>query len=90
MKKLLIKPLATLVLGVQEKTTKHTKSGFILPDSTQKPTAITEVLAVGEDVSRVKVGTRVLYKLYSENQVSYEGVDYVIVDEGDVLAEVES
>lgn len=87
-KTLPIKPLGTLILGIQEKTASTTKSGLYIPEGAQKRTAFTEVLAVGSEVQRVAVGARVAFKEYANHEVSYDGVDYVLVEEVDVLAEV--
>lgn len=83
-----ITPLNNFVLGLQEKSTKRTKSGFILPESSEKRLAFTKVIAIGPSVERVKVGERILFKEFSEFQFSIEGEDYVCVEEADVLAEV--
>jgi chaperonin GroES len=85
-----IQPQNSLILGLQEKTNKKTASGLILPETAQKRTSITQVLAVGPDVERVNVGERILFKEYTQHEISYDGTDYVLIEENDVLAMVEA
>ena len=74
-----------------------TKSGIILNASSQEKPQIAEVVAVGpggmidgEKIEmQVKVGDKVITGKYSGTEVKYEGVEYLIVRQSDVLAIVE-
>ena len=93
----MIKPLGdrVLVKMVEDETT--TKSGIILNTGSQEKPQIAEVVAVGpgeiidgEKVEmQVKVGDKVITGKYSGTEVKYEGVEYLIVRQSDVLAIVE-
>jgi chaperonin GroES len=72
-----------------------TASGLVLPDTAQKKPREGEVLAVGpgrrlENGQRVAmevaVGEVVIYTQYGGTEVTVEGEEYVILDEGSVLA----
>jgi chaperonin GroES len=83
-----VHPLANLVLGRLDKIKEQTKTGLFLPKSAQKRIALTEVLAVGPDVQRVKVGDKIVYKDYSQFDLTFEGDELVLVEESDILASI--
>ena len=93
----MIKPLEDRVLLKMVELDKTTKSGIILSSSAQEKPQIAEVIAIGpgkvEDGKRVemnvKVGDKVITSKYSGTEVKYEGTDYIIVKESDILAIVD-
>ena len=93
----MIKPLGDRVLVKMIEAEQTTKSGIILNTGSQEKPQIAEVVAVGpgeiidgEKVEmQVKVGDRVITGKYSGTEVKYEGVEYLIVRQSDVLAIVE-
>ena len=93
----MIKPLEDRVLLKMVEAEETTKSGIILSTGSQEKPQIAEVVAVGpgrvEDGKRVemsiKVGDRVITGKYSGTEVKYEGTDYIIVKESDILAIVD-
>lgn len=83
-----IQPLADYVVAKGEEAPGKTASGLYLPDSaTEKPKSAT-VLAVGKDVSRVKIGDKIIYKSYSTTDVKVGSDEYILVKEEDILATV--
>ena len=94
----MIKPLTDRVLIKMVEAEETTKSGIILSASSQEKPQIAEVVEVGpggidEDgvkvAMHVKKGDRVITSKYSGTEVKYEGVDYIIVRQSDILAIVE-
>ena len=93
----MIKPLEDRVLLKMVEAEETTKSGIILSSGSQEKPQIAGVIAVGpgkvEDGKRVemnvKVGDKVITSKYSGTEVKYEGTDYIIVKESDVLAIVD-
>ena len=90
MSKLKIKPLADRVLVEPLEAETKTASGINIPDTAkEKPQKGNEV-AVGagtkENPISVKVGETVLYGKYSGTELKYEGKDYLIMKESDILA----
>lgn len=83
-----IVPLNNMVLGIQEKTTAQTRSGLYLPQMSQKRTALTRIVAIGPDVEGIATGNRVVYKDYSQHEVTYDDVDYLLIEETDILAKI--
>ena len=93
----MIKPLADRVLIKMEEGEETTKSGIILSTSAKEKPQIAKVIAVGPggniDGNNVEmyisVGDRVIVSKYSGTEVKYEGEEYLIVKQSDILAIVE-
>ena len=89
----MIKPLADRVLIKMVESEETTKSGIILSSGSKEKPQIAEVVAVGpgtEDIKmNVKVGDKVIINKYSGTEVKFEGTEYTIVKQEDILAIVE-
>lgn len=93
----MIKPLEDRVLLKMVEAEETTKSGIILTSGSQEKPQIAEVVAVGpgkvEDGKKIemniKVGDKVITSKYSGTEIKYEGTEYIIVKECDVLAIVD-
>ena len=93
----MIKPLADRVLIKMVEAEETTKSGIILTSGSQEKPQIAEVVAVGpgkvEDGKKVemyiKEGDKVIINKYSGTEVKYEGTEYTIVKQDDILAVVD-
>ncbi len=93
----MIKPLADRVLIKMQESEETTKSGIILSSGSQEKPQIAKVVAVGpgkiEDGKKVemyiKEGDKVIINKYSGTEVKYEGTEYTIVKQDDILAIVE-
>ena len=76
-----------------------TKSGIVLPDTIDKEKPEKgEVVAVGSGklldngqkaAMSVKVGDKVMFKKYSPDEIKVDGVEYLIISEGDILGILE-
>jgi len=75
-----------------------TKSGIVLPDTAKEKPSEGQVIEVGtgkmlENGQRValdvKVGDKIIFSKYAGTEVKFEGQDYLIVSERDILAIVE-
>lgn len=94
----MIKPLTDRVLIKMIEAEETTKSGIILTSGSQEKPQIAEVIEVGpggKDENGLKVemqvkkGDKVITNKYSGTEVKYQGVDYIIVRQSDILAIVE-
>jgi len=93
----MIKPLGSRVLIKMKEGEEKTKSGIILAGNAQEKPQIAEVIEVGpgEKVDEkieevvVKKGDNVIVSKYSGTEVKYEGQEYIIVKQEDILAIVE-
>jgi chaperonin GroES len=85
-----IKPLADRVLiePVEAETT--TAAGIIIPDNAKEKPQKGKVVAVGtgtkDEPMTVKSGDTVLYGKYAGTELKFEGKDYLIMRESDILA----
>lgn len=87
---MIIKPLGKRVLIQEVKQEEITKSGIVLPGTASKEKPITgEVLAIGNEVSEVKVGEKVIYEKYTGTEVKDGDVEYLLIDMKNILAVVE-
>jgi len=93
----MLKPLADRVVLKMTKAEETTKSGIILSEGSKEKPQIAEVIEVGpgEKVDgkiepvNVKKGDNVIVSKYSGTEVKYEGTEYIIVKQDDILAIVE-
>lgn len=90
MAKLKIKPLADRVLIQPAKAETTTVSGIIIPDTAQEKPQKGIVVAVGNGTKdhkmSVKNGDQVLYGKYSGTELKFEGTEYLMMRESDLLA----
>ncbi|MGI6091929.1 MAG: co-chaperone GroES [Veillonellaceae bacterium] len=94
----MIKPLGDrVVIKVLEGET-TTKSGIVLPDTAKEKPQQGEVIAVGtgkvlDNGQRValdvKAGDKIIFSKYAGTEVKFDGQEYLIVSERDILAVVE-
>ena len=93
----MIKPLGDRVLIKMKEAEETTKSGIILTTGSKEKPQIAEVVEVGpgEKVDGklqemyVKKGDNVYVSKYAGTEVTYEGQDYIIVKQDDILAIVD-
>lgn len=93
----MIKPLEDRILIKMKEGEETTKSGIILANSSKEKPQIAEVIEVGPGKNidgkiqqvAVKKGDNVIVNKYAGTEVKYEGVDYIIVKQEDVLAIVD-
>lgn len=93
----MIKPLGDrVVIRVLEQEEK-TASGIFLPDTAKEKPSQGEVIAVGtgklqDNGTRtpleVSVGDKIIFSKYAGTEVKYDGGDYLIVSERDILATI--
>lgn len=83
-----INPLADWIVAETQEVSNKTASGIILPDSAKEKSKVATVSAIGKDVKSVKVGDAILYKEYSNTEVTVDKTEYILVKEEDVLATV--
>ena len=85
-----IKPLADRVLVEPSAAETKTASGIIIPDTAQEKPQKGKIIAVGpgtkENPITLKIGDNILYGKYSGSELKYEGTDYLIMRESDILA----
>lgn len=91
-----IRPLADRVI-VKPSDVAESKStgGIIIPDTAKEKPQEGKIVAVGPGrvdengkliKMNVKVGEKVLYSKYGGTEIKYEGEEYLIMSESDILA----
>ena len=90
-----IEPLGEMVLIELEQAAETTASGFMLPEAAREKMNVGTVVAAGPGkvsdsgkavAMEVKKGDRILYGKYSGTEFSFEGTEYLIMRESDILA----
>ncbi len=85
-----IKPLADRVLVEPMAAETKTASGIIIPDNAKEKPQKGKIVAVGngtkDEKMTVSVGDTVLYGKYAGTELKFEGQDYLIMRESDILA----
>nr|WP_201775207.1 co-chaperone GroES [Corynebacterium epidermidicanis] len=93
-----IKPLEDKILVQINEAETTTASGLVIPDSAKEKPQEATVIAVGagrfdEDGERipmdVKVGDVVIFSKYGGTEIKYQGEEYLILSQRDVLAVIE-
>lgn len=93
-----IKPLGDRVLIKRLEAEEKTSGGIVIPDTAKEKPKEGTVLALGpgkvlENGSRstftVSEGARVIFSSYAGTEVKWQGEDYLLMSEEDILAVVE-
>jgi len=93
----LLRPLGDRIVIELVESEEKTASGIVLPDSAKEKPQKGRVVAVGtgrvlesgERVAlEVSVGDRIIFSKYSGTEVKFEGNEYLILRENDILAVV--
>ena len=88
------RPLHDRVVVKRIDAEEKTKGGIIIPDSAKEKPSQGEITAVGpggrDEAGKLipidlKVGDRVLFGKWSGNEVKIDGVEYLIMNESDIM-----
>jgi chaperonin GroES len=98
MAKLKVRPLGEKVLVKRVEAEDKTAGGIVLPDTAKEKPKRGMVQAVGDgklldtgkrSALQVKKGDQVLFSSYAGTEIKVDGEEFLIMDEGDILAIVE-
>ena len=93
--KLNIQPLGDRVIVQRAEAEEKTAGGILLPETAKDKPKEGRVLAVGDgkimdsgerQKMNLKAGDRVLFTSYAGTEIKYQGEEYLIMSENDVLA----
>lgn len=88
-----IKPLGSRVVIKKQDAIEKTQSGLILSGSAKEKPQQAEVLAVGpgteDEKMELKVGDTVIFSKYGGTDLKYEGKEYTIMNQSDILAVID-
>ncbi|PIC86725.1 co-chaperone GroES [Sporosarcina sp. P20a] len=91
----MLKPLGDRIIIELIEAEEKTSSGIVLPDSAKEKPQEGKVIAAGtgrvlENGQRVELevseGDRIIFSKYAGTEVKYEGTEYLILRENDILA----
>lgn len=94
----MLRPLGDRVVIELIEAEEKTSSGIVLPGSAQEKPQEGKVIAVGNGVVgdngqrtelEVKQGDRIIFSKYAGTELKYEGNEYLILRENDILAVLE-
>ena len=84
-----MKPINDRVIVKPASADERTKGGIIIPDTAKEKPQKGEVIAVGPgkdgNLMTVQSGDTVLYGKYAGQELNFEGEDYLIMREDDIL-----
>nr|WP_255573450.1 co-chaperone GroES [Anoxybacillus sp. ST4] len=90
-----MKPLGDRIAIELIQTEEKTASGIVLPDTAKEKPQEGKVVAVGSGrildngervAPEVSVGDRIIFSKYAGTEVKYDGKEYLILRESDILA----
>jgi len=90
-------PLADRIVVTALKQDEVTASGLVIPDTAKEKPQQGEVLAVGPGkmddtgnriIIELEPGDRILYAKYSGTEIKLDGIDYIVLNEKDILAKL--
>lgn len=92
-----LRPLGDRVVIKRLEAEETTKGGIILTSSAKEKPQMAEVIAVGpggivdgkEVKMELKVGDKVIFSKYAGSEVKFEGEEFIILSEKEILAVVE-
>ena len=87
-----IKPLGSRVLIKKLEAEEKSQGGIILTSSAKEKPQVAEVVAVGpgtkDEPMEVKVGDKVVFAKYAGTDIKYDGEEYTVMSQSDILATV--
>jgi len=88
-----IKPLGSRVVIKKLEAEEKTQGGIILTSSAKEAPQMAEVVAAGpgtkDEEMELAVGDKVVFSKYAGTDIKYEGEEYTIMSQSDILAKVE-
>ena len=88
-----IKPLGSRVVIKKLEAEEKTQGGIILASAAKEKPQMAEVEAVGpgtkDEPMEVKAGDKVVFSKYAGTEIKYDGEEYTIMSQADILATVE-
>ncbi len=88
-----LKPLGDKLVIKKVEVEETTASGIVLPSSAKEESNISEIVAIGKDITEdekrkyeISVGDKIIYSKFSGNDVEIEKEKYTIIKYSDILA----
>ena len=92
-KTMAVKPLSDRVLVKPNPAEEKTAGGLFIPDTAKEKPLMGKVVAAGPGTAEikmeVKVGDTVMYGKYAGTELHYEGEDYLVMKQADIIAVID-
>ncbi len=88
---MLLKPLRNKVMVKPSKTSKKSKGGIYLPESSTKVTPFAIIISIGPDVdSKIfQIGSKVMYESQNPIEVELAGTKLFVIEDHEIVALIE-
>ncbi len=92
--KVSIRPLGDRVIVQRVEAEEKTSGGILLPESAKEKPKEGKIIAIGDgkvldngerSTFSVKIGDRILFTSYAGTEIKYEGEEYLVMHESDIL-----
>ena len=88
-----IKPLGTRVVMKRFEAEEKTQGGIILSGQAKEQPQMAEIVAAGpgtkDEKMELAAGDKVVFSKYAGTEIKYQGEEYIIVKQEDILAKVD-
>ncbi|XVG96598.1 co-chaperone GroES [Eubacteriales bacterium KG127] len=88
-----IKPLGSRVVIKKVEAEEKTAGGIILTSASKEAPQLAEVVAVGpgkeDEKMELAIGDKVVFSKYAGTEIKFQGDEYTIMNQSDILAIVE-
>ena len=88
-----IKPLGDKVVIKRMEAEEKTSGGLIIASQAKEQPQVAEVVAVGpgtkDEPMELKVGEKVVFSKYGGTEIKYQGEEYTIMHQSEILAVIE-
>lgn len=88
-----IKPLGNRVVIKKLEAEEKTAGGIILTSTAKEAPQTAEIVAVGpgtkDEAMEVAVGDKVVFSKYAGTDIKFEGAEYTIINQSEILAKVD-
>ena len=88
-----VKPLSDRVLVKPNPAEEKTAGGLFIPDTAKEKPLMGKVIAVGPGTADIKmevaVGDTVMYGKYAGTELNYEGENYLVMEQADIIAVID-
>ena len=88
-----IKPLGTRVVMKRFEAEEKTQGGIILSGQAKEQPQIAEIVAAGpgtkDEKMELAAGDKVVFSKYAGTEIKYQGEEYIIMKQEDILAKVD-
>jgi chaperonin GroES len=93
-----LKPVGDKIIAKRLEAEEKTRGGIVLPDSAKEKPSEGKIITLGDGKVldngeraefQVKKGDRVIFSSYAGTEIKFEGEEYLVMSESDILAVIE-